>query len=120
MSNEFNENIQSYEVSIERAKHMVSLGESLEALAKNKHWKAVVENHFFDAEVKRLVFMQTNPVVSKEGKEDLIAELEALARFRSMLHVLGTMSNQFKHQLEVLENDKEAYIKEYEQGDTYE
>lgn len=78
--------IQNLEISIEEAKSVIKLRDQAERLIKNRDYKAVIEDAYFEDYVKNTALMLsevkfTNPEMYK----DLIEELEAVGRVRGFI-----------------------------------
>lgn len=115
--NDFEQQQQAYDLHIDQAKRLIALGESLEQLSKNRHYKAVFDNFLFDEEVKRMVFARTNPALNQEHKAALEFDLNAIAGIRHKLFTLAQTCEYAKSALDRYEAEKEAAIHEWEEAE---
>jgi hypothetical protein len=98
--------IQSVEVSIESAKEAVEKRKSVHRLTKNKDFKRIVLDGYFEKEAIRLVLLKADPnFQTTESQADLIKQMDSVGAFRNYLHTLiqlGEMSAR------ALEEDEET------------
>jgi predicted adenine nucleotide alpha hydrolase (AANH) superfamily ATPase len=81
-----NDSIETVEVSIQQAKETVDKMTSLLKLSKNKDFKKIVEEGYFEKEASRLVLLKADPSLqSDEDQKQIDNSIIAIGYFRQYL-----------------------------------
>lgn len=103
---DINDQIQSVEVSIEHAKEAVEKSKSITRLVKNRDFKKIILDGYFEQEAIRLVMLKADGnFQTSEAQADIIKQMDGIGSLRSYLHTvtqLGAMSAR------ALEEDEET------------
>lgn len=83
--NDFSEQIAYAELSLEDAKKIVSFGESIKRLEKNRDFQKVVLDGYFNEEVRRLVFLTAEPALDEKSLQETWSDVRSIAGFRKYL-----------------------------------
>ena len=79
-------NLETIELSIKHAKKSVDLMKSLDKLTRNRDFKNVVLDGFFEKEAIRLVTLKSDPNMQDEDSQRaIIAQMDAIGGFRQYL-----------------------------------
>lgn len=84
--------IQSVEISIEHAKETVERSKAVGRLIKNKDFKKVVLDGYFEKEAVRLVLLKSDPNwQSAEAQKDIENQMIAIGGFRNYLNTINQL-----------------------------
>lgn len=79
-------NIETIELTIEQAKKSIDLMKRMERLYKNRDFKAIFEDDYFDNYTRNTVYLLSDPNMQGEAEQaDLLKDLEAIGRVRTYL-----------------------------------
>lgn len=114
--------LQEIQISIEGAKHLKQLGEALERLEKNKDFKLVVGNGYFENEALRLTGLlaevtETRNAPSALGgisKNSIVDQLSAIAHFSAYIRGVRGKTQGIGEQLAAYEQEQELLRQEAE------
>lgn len=88
--------LDTIELSIKHAKKNVEMMKSLEKLMKNRDFKAVIAEGYFEKEPVRLTMLKANPEMqSEEDQAAIIKQLDAIGSLRHYfvaINQIGRMS----------------------------
>ena len=100
------EQIKQLEMSIDEAKELIALGESIERLYKNKDFKKVILEGYFKDEAVRLVMSKSNPMLLQGSptmkSDDIQRDLDR------MIFSIGFLQQFFFTRLQFAEQAKKA------------
>ena len=98
--------LETIELSIKAAKENIALSKSVQRLQKNRDFKSVVLEGFFEREAVRLVLLKADPAMqSAEDQKAIVQQMDAIGAFRQYLGAclhLGRMAEK------ALEDDEET------------
>lgn len=81
-----NDQIESVNISIDQAKKQIAIMESILKLTKNRDWKRVIDEGYFEKEAARLVILKADPSLqSDEHQNQLNKSIDAIGYFRQYL-----------------------------------
>lgn len=105
--------IEQVELSIESAKKAVDMRDSLIALTKNKHFKKVISEGYFEKEASNLVLSRGEPALqTEEDQADLLSSIDAIGNFRQYLIKTMQFGNTAEKSLKEHETTKEELLQE--------
>lgn len=79
-------NLETIELSIKHAKKSVDLMKSLDKLTRNRDFKQVVLEGFFEKEAIRLVTLKSDPNMQDElNQKAILGQIDAIGNFRQYL-----------------------------------
>ena len=92
--------IQQVELSIEQAKEMIAQADSVERLYKNRDFKKVILEGYFEKEPVRLVKAKANPALATEETQNRIdKEIIGIGILEQYFYKTLTLGNQAKNSL---------------------
>lgn len=96
--------LETVELSIDHANKSINLRNSLEKLTKNRDFKAVVLEGYFESEAVRLVLLKADPSMQdEESQKEIVKQIDAIGSFRQYLRTvmqLGDMASKAKDDYE--------------------
>lgn len=105
--------LETIELSIKHAKKSVDLMKSVERLTKNRDFKLVVLEGFFEKEAIRLVTLKADPnMQDAESQEAIIKQMDAIGAFRQYLSALIQMGRMAEKAIADDEATREAILEE--------
>lgn len=105
--------LETVELSIKAAKKTVATAKSVERLRKNRDFKQVVLDGFFQDEAVRLVTLKADPnLQSAENQESIIKQMDAIGAFQQYLNTCLALGNMAEKALEEDEATREEILAE--------
>ena len=93
--------IETLELTKEQAQHAIKLREHAKKLLKNRDFKAVFEDEYFDAYIKNTALLLSEVKQdSPKMYEDLVDELEAVGRVRAFIQGIFQKANMAEKSIE--------------------
>lgn len=99
----------------DEAKRIIALGQAAERLSKNKDFKALILDHYFEKEPARLVSLISEPSMAS-SRQAIIESMQAIGTLRSFLREVVTMGQGAAQELKDFEEMLEAEEAEEAQG----
>lgn len=99
-----NEDIQHVELSLEEAKKLVSFGEAITRLEKNRDFRAVILDGYFTEEARRLTFLTADTQLDQNSANAVWAGIRSIGELRAFLMHRKTMGEVAKR--EVMEHQQ--------------
>lgn len=97
------------EAGLNKAKEMVALGEAVQRLQKNRDFKKVILDTYFDSEPKRLTMLLGTPNIRAEMRPAIHESLQAIAELHSFLN---TMLSEAERAKELVQDYEDAIAEE--------
>lgn len=105
--------IQELELSIKRAQDMVDMGKALERLQKNKDFKKIVLEGYFEKEAIRLVHLKSDAQMQTPEKQAaVIRGIDAIGEFHDYLKTVYQLANMAQHAIEADEQTRDELLAE--------
>ena len=105
--------IEEIEVSIDEAKKAVELRDSILKLTKNKDFKKVIEENYFEKHASRLVLLKADPNMQKEEEQkNIMDNINAIGHFRQYLRTVIQLGNQAERDIISNEQAREEILAE--------
>lgn len=105
--------IEEIEISIEQAKSTISTMESLLKLTKNRDFKKVVLEGYFEKEASRLVLLKADPSLQKdEDQNQIMNQINAIGYVRQYFNTIMQLGRMAERSLEADENTREELLGE--------
>lgn len=105
--------IETIEVSMDHAKTMLDLKKSLDKLLKNRDFKAVIMDGYFEKEAQRLVFLKSEYTMqSEENQREIIKQIDSIGSLRQYFNMVRALGQQAEKSMEDLENTREELLNE--------
>lgn len=93
--------VQEIELSIENARKMVKLAESLERLHDNPDFKDVITEGYFKDEAVRLVSLKAAPQMQDDHSQALIVkDIDGIGSLRQYFHTIYQMADNAQRAIE--------------------
>ena len=81
-----NQQIETVELSIEQARKLVDNRTDLEKLTKNKQFKNLIIENYFEREASRLVLLKADPSMQGDVEQaTILRQIDAIGTFRQYL-----------------------------------
>lgn len=104
---------ETIEVSMDQAKQALGLKKALVKLTKNREFKKVVLDNYFETEAARLVMLKADPELqSPEAQADLVKRMDAIGMFREYCRGIMAFGAQAEKELRDLEEAREEMLAE--------
>jgi len=101
------------ELSIEEARKLISLGDSLERLRSNRDFKKLINDGYFDQEAIRLVHLKSDPnMQSADSQKAIISQMDSIGSFKQFLQTVAFKSNMAAKAIEADEQTREELLAE--------
>lgn len=105
--------VNTLEVTIKEAKKKIAKRNCLERLTKNKDFKTVVLEGFFEQEAIRLVHAKASPVCdSPESQASILSQIDAIGNFRAYLGLIMQEGNMAERAVGQHEEELERALEE--------
>lgn len=93
--------LEQISVTIEQARHGVSLRDALERLKTNKDYQLIIETGYFEVEASRVVLVKADPeMASEEKQKDCSNIITSIGGLYKYLHKITALGNMFEQSLE--------------------
>lgn len=93
------------ELGLEHANEMVEMGKSIDRLYKNKDFKRVILNGYFEKEAIRLVQLKADPnMQSPEKQQSIIKGIDAIGSLQYFLFLQAQFAARAKQDIEEAEH----------------
>lgn len=99
----------------DEAKRVIALGQAAERLAKNKDFKALILDHYFEKEPARLVSLISEPS-QINNRASIIETMQGIGTLRTFLREAVTMGQSAAQGLQEFEEMLDADAAEEAQG----
>lgn len=86
MSN-IQQDIQEVQLTIEEAKEIIAMGDAIERLFKNRDFKKVVLEGYFEKEAVRYVKLLGDANLTEKGREEILRDMTGVGVFNYYLHM---------------------------------
>lgn len=107
------QDIDLIEVSLKDAKETVGLAEALQRLHKNRDFKKVILEGFFEKEAIRLVHLKGQPEAqTEELQKAIIAQIDAIGSLRGYFGKIFQAGNQASKSINEYEKELEGMLQE--------
>lgn len=81
-------------MGIDQAKEAIAMRDALLRLTKNRDFKKLITEFYFEKEPVRLVMLKADPAADSEKEQaNILAEIDAISRFRHFLRMVMTAGN---------------------------
>jgi DNA-binding transcriptional regulator YhcF (GntR family) len=108
-----NHDLETIELSIEHAKKAIALKTSVERLTRNRDFKAVFTEGYFEKEAQRLVFLKADPSMQDEAdQKEIIKQIDAIGVLRQYLSTQMHLGRMAEKALEEDERTREELLAE--------
>lgn len=81
------------DIAIDDARKVMKKADALKRLEKNKDFKLLIREGYFEGEAIRLVHLRAMPA-AKEMREEIDGDIAAIGSFRLYLSIINQMANQ--------------------------
>lgn len=88
------EDLHKIELTIKAAQTSIKVFESYKRLLKNKDFKYLIEEIYFEKNAARLVMLRGDSALSDEAKESVLKEIDATGTFRDFLRSVAQAGHQ--------------------------
>lgn len=105
--------LETIELSIKHAKKSVDLMKSVDRLTKNRDFKAVFLDGYFEKEAVRLVLLKADPnMQSEESQAEIIKQMDSIGSVRQYLSAIIQMGRMAEKAIADDEATREAILEE--------
>ncbi len=110
---EQNNELEQIEVSIDQAKDAIKKRDRLKRLIKNRDFKELIDDGYFEGEAVRLVHLKSDANVQDEEQQAYIVKgIDAIGFFRSYLRTIFQQGNAAETALAAHEATREEILSE--------
>lgn len=107
------QSIETIELSIDHSKQLISRKASLEKLIKNREFKTIILEGYFEKEAQRLVMLKSDPnMQSDESQKEIIKHIDSIGLLRQYFNGIRVLGNQAEKALVADEATKEEMLEE--------
>jgi hypothetical protein len=93
--------IEEIELSIEHSKKLIARKQSLQKLIKNRDFKAIITEGYFEQEAQRLVLMKAEPSMqNEEAQKEILRQIDAIGSLRQYFMMINALGNNAEKALE--------------------
>lgn len=105
--------IETIEISMEHAQKMLDLKKSLDKLMKNRDFKNIVLEGYFEKEAQRLVMLKSDYTMqSPDNQAEIIKQIDSIGSFRQYLNMVRALGQQAEKSMDDLENTRTELLNE--------
>ena len=101
---EYDVDLETVEVSMEQAKEAVERFKAMQRLTKNRDFKKIVLEGYFEKEPVRLCILKSDHAMqNEESQAAIIKQIDAIGSVRQYFHMIMQMGRMAEKELESLE-----------------
>lgn len=105
--------LETIELSMKHAKKAIDSKVALERLTRNRDFKAIVLEGYFESEAVRLVLLKSDPnMQSDESQKEILKQIDAIGSLRQYLRNVMHMGDMAGKAMEDYEQSREEILQE--------